>query len=265
MGWSTVKLQQGVMVLSPLGNPVAGIGHNFFRPWLYPLYSPSGRQVLQEYPFDHPFHNGLFIGWNPIKHKGRDHNFWATPPQRSEPDPMMANLGQVKTLDCCVIQSSEESLQLTQGLEWVDSDGNKLFRETRTFTFWQPSILSHAVRMESILNCLTTYPIIFEPTKFAGVGVRLDPALTPALGGRFENSSGEIGNAKCFHGNCFESLTVRSSNGCLELKIHPEGFLGPWFVRDYGLVLLNPSSPSSQTIGLGQSISHSIELTASDI
>jgi Methane oxygenase PmoA len=265
LGWSTVKLPQGVMVISALGNPVAGIGHNFFRPWLYPLYSPSGRQVLQEYPFDHPFHNGLFIGWHPIKHGGRENNFWATPPQRSDPDPMMNNLGQVRAIESSVIQSSETCIQLTQLLDWVDIDGKKLFNETRTFTLWQPGMLSHAVRMESTLTCLTADPIIFEHTKFAGIGVRLDPALTPALGGHFENSSGEVGRASLFHGNYFESLSVRSRNDDLELKINPNGFTAPWFVRDYGLVLLNPSSPSGQALGLGQCISQSVELIASDI
>lgn len=264
-GWSTVNLPQGVMAVSPLGNPVAGIGHNYFRPWLYPLYTPSGRQVLQEYPFDHPFHNGLFFGWHPIRHRGREYNFWATPPQRSEPDPMMVNLGQVRTLESFVDHSNEAQIQFVQRTEWVGMDGEKLLQETRTYTICQPDMLSHAVKMETFLTCLTPDSLVIDQTKFAGLGVRLDPALTPKLGGYFINDAGDTGSAELFHGKSFQSLKIRSRNQNLELKISPEGFIGPWFVRDYGLVLLNPTSKGSQTLELGQTISLSVELIASDI
>ena len=41
------------------------------QPWVYPLYTPAGHQVLQEFAFDHPFHNGCFVGLHPVVYAER--------------------------------------------------------------------------------------------------------------------------------------------------------------------------------------------------
>ena len=41
---------------------LGGLGSNAWRTFVFPLYTPGGHTVIQEYPFDHPFHNGFFVG-----------------------------------------------------------------------------------------------------------------------------------------------------------------------------------------------------------
>src|SRR5688500_12278347 len=47
------------------------------RPYVWPLYTPSGISVLDNAPADHPFHNGVFVAQAPAEPSGA--NFWATP------------------------------------------------------------------------------------------------------------------------------------------------------------------------------------------
>jgi len=67
------------------GRWLGGIGANYYRAWVYPLYTPRGLTVLQEFPFDHPFHLilNIAVGGNWGGQQGVDPSVW---PQRMEID-----------------------------------------------------------------------------------------------------------------------------------------------------------------------------------
>src|SRR5688500_13898876 len=48
------------------GRFLGAFGTSFYRSWVFPLYTPSGLTVLQEFAYDHPFHNGLFVAQHPV-------------------------------------------------------------------------------------------------------------------------------------------------------------------------------------------------------
>lgn len=78
------------------GNRILGAyGTSFWRSFVYPFYTPSGRTVVENFPFDHPFHNGIFVGQNPVKVGDREGNFWAFPVKRSHDDHIMKRMGRV--------------------------------------------------------------------------------------------------------------------------------------------------------------------------
>ena len=47
------------------GRCLGGFGANYYRAWVYPLCTPRGLTVIQEFPFDHPFHNGCLLYTSP--------------------------------------------------------------------------------------------------------------------------------------------------------------------------------------------------------
>ncbi len=233
-------LPQGMLAFDRLhGVPIAGIGQSFMRPWIYPLYTPGGYQVLQEFAFDHPFHNGCFIGWHPVRYDGVDHNFWATPPARSAPDPMMTNLGRIEAISPPSLTAAPDFLTAELALRWRSETGAVLAEELRSLRFWATGC-GHGIDLRSQLRAVN-HPLELPATKFAGIGIRLDPRLTPACGGWFEGSAGK-GCAAALHDRPGDFLRVEANVGdrAFGLYLEAPGFGLPWFVRDYGLILLNP-------------------------
>ena len=62
------------------GRILGGAGHNQHRAYVFPLNTPRGLCVVQEYAFDHPFHNGVFVGQAEIFLNGKVSNYWAPGP-----------------------------------------------------------------------------------------------------------------------------------------------------------------------------------------
>ena len=77
-----VNQRTHLAVHSGSGRCLGGVGANFCRNFVFPLYTPRGLTVLREFPFDHPFHNGLFVAQHPVRVAGRQGNLWAAPPLR---------------------------------------------------------------------------------------------------------------------------------------------------------------------------------------
>lgn len=258
-----LRLPQGLLAFDEArGLPVAGIGHHFFRPWLFPLYTPGGQQVLQEFAFDHPFHNGCFLGWSPVRINGVDHNFWATPPQRSQPDPMMERLGRQRLEG--EIRTSREGAKLaaTMSVSWEAHDGTPLLAEERVFTVYAGP-RAHTVHVESTLRPVAG-EVQLPVTKFAGLGVRLDPRLTQAGGAVFSGNAGQ-GDAGLLHGLPSSFVGIEACHGPhrFGLRIASRQAL-PWFVRGYGLVLLNPVTDSPRRLQAGEVLAQDITLVAHD-
>ena len=57
-----INAKTHLVVDSNTGICLGGVGANFYRPFVFPFYTPAGHTVVQEFAFDHPFHNGIFVG-----------------------------------------------------------------------------------------------------------------------------------------------------------------------------------------------------------
>lgn len=257
------RLPQGWLAFDEArGVPVAGIGHHFFRPWLFPLYTPSGQQVLQEFAFDHPFHNGCFLGWSPVRVNGVDHNFWATPPQRSQPDPMMERLGRQRLEGEIRTAREGDNLVATLSVAWDAHDGTPLLAEERVFTVCAGE-QAHTVHVQSSLRPVAG-EVQLPVTKFAGLGVRLDPRLTQAAGAVFYGDAGR-GDAGLLHGQLSSFVGVDARHGAHRFGLRiSSGQALPWFVRGYGLVLLNPVTASAHRLRVGEELRQDITLVTFD-
>ena len=55
-----VNAKTHMVVESQTGRCLGSVGSNAQRSWVFPFYTPSGHTVIQEYAFDHPFHNGFY-------------------------------------------------------------------------------------------------------------------------------------------------------------------------------------------------------------
>ena len=284
LGWR--QLPQGWMAYDESASRcIAGFGWNWCRPWIYPLYTPAGRQVLQEFPFDHPFHNGCFTGIHPVIHGDRSHNFWATPPQRSVEDSLLQNLGRVTLSAPPELSVVRDELHALLQLEWTGCHGEPLLYERRSLR-----IQSGGIANQIHIHChLTACVALTLPrTKFAGVGVRLDPALSALGEGRYAQVWGLRKNdlqaveawvssaksvldvsacdATMLHGQaleaaCFESAKREGGYGLLIHEVFPKV---PWFVRDYGLVLLNALQMRDEVLSGGDSFTWTATLAAYD-
>lgn len=219
---------------------IAGIGHNWYRPWLYPLYTPAGCQVLQEFPFDHPFHNGCFVAQHPVRFAGREANFWAVPPQREPQDDIFVNVGRVEvvTLEFPRMRSV-----------WRDPAGAPMLDEERVFDF---EVTGTETRCTVTSRKIARYgDLAFPATKFGGIGVRVDPQLLPAAGTRI------LGRHDA------PSRFVAYENDRFGLALIGEGS-APWFLRDYGLAAWNPTWKQSLSLRKGETWETSLTLVAYD-
>lgn len=87
-------------------------------------------------------------------------------------------------------------------------------------------------------------PVHFGRTKEAGIGMRYNPEMEAALGGRIESSTGGIGEAQTFDQDAdwiAVSGTVGGHDAGIAIMPYPDGERCPWFTRDYGITLYNPS------------------------
>jgi hypothetical protein len=219
---------------------IAGLGWHWYRPWLYPLYTPSGNQVLQEFPFDHPFHNGCFVAQHPVRCNGREANFWAVPPPREPNDEIFVNVGRVEMLSL--------GFPVMKCL-WRAPDGAPVLDEERSFSF---EVRERETVCEVTSRKTASYgDVEFPATKFGGICVRVEPQLLPVAGARI------IGR----HDG--PSRFVAYENGRFGFALLGDGTV-PWFLRDYGLASYNPTWKATINIPKGESFETRLTLVAYD-
>lgn len=219
---------------------IAGIGHHWYRPWLYPLYTPAGNPVLQEFPFDHPFHNGCFVAQHPVRFDGKEANFWAVPPAREPNDEVFVNVGRVEMLsfDFPVMKCL-----------WRAGDGKPVLDEVREFRF---ELRPQETICEITSRKIAAYAELeFPPTKFGGICVRVEPRLLPVAGARI------IGKHET------ASRFVAYDNGRFGLALIGEPTV-PWFLREYGLASYNATWKTAKSLKEGEVWETRLTLVAYD-
>jgi hypothetical protein len=99
------------------GRALGGIGWNFYRIWAFPFYTPRGITVLQEFPCDHPFHNGFFVGQHPVKMQDKTGNFWVSPPRRGADDALFSHIGMMQVTSGSEVSTSSIGVETIAGVD----------------------------------------------------------------------------------------------------------------------------------------------------
>lgn len=247
------------------GRCLAGVGANYYRPWLFPLYTPRGQIVLREFPFDHPFHTGCFVAQHPVHAGKRVANFWAAPPPREARDEIFVNVGRIACDPEIRTEPHEEGVRITLKCVWRDPNDEPVLDEVRAFEI---ALAGDATVCDVTSHKIAAHgPVEFPATKFGGIGARLDPRLLPDAGGSVIADEGRRGDASIAHGRAsrfvaFEGTPDGASRFGLCL-IGADRAL-PWFVRDYGLVLCNPTWQEPIELAAGESCEIRLRLVAYD-
>jgi len=243
--WSVITNERTHMVVDRgSGRALGGFGSNFYRPWVFPLYTPAGKTVIQEFAFDHPFHNGFFVAQNPVEFPGGTANFWATPPRRSDDDALFAvPPGRMHDEGDLTSTPSENGASFDLTLTWRDSAEQPVLRERRSVRFTateDATICEMASEKQAAFG-----PLTFPRTKFGSIGIRVEPRLLPPLGGTVI-ADGVRGTADVGHESSAAAIAYErgnaDGNGFGVMLMRPDPVSpGPWFIRDYGMALWNPT------------------------
>ncbi|MFZ4397215.1 MAG: DUF6807 family protein [Kiritimatiellia bacterium] len=251
-------------------------GTSFWRSWVYPFYTPSGHTVVENSPFDHPFHNGIFVGQNPVKVGDREGNFWGLPVKRAHDDPVaVRKTGRMDPQGEPAAEVTDAGVRFTLRSIWRDEQEQPMLDEERTVLL---CALPDAHVCDMTSRKTATYGAVeFPQTKFGSVCMRVEPRLLPALGGQVigcldgelrRGTADEVANTKAcdavayennvpglgLYGVCLMILDNSASSDCR----------GPWFIRDYGLATVNATQKNAILLSNGETCTATLRVVAYD-
>ena len=160
---------------------LGGFGSNYYRSWVFPLYTPQGLTVVQEFPFDHPFHNGFWVAQGPVLFERKESHFWAAPPYRRPNEPLFTHLGRVEAGRAPTIETHMSGVRFTLRSVWRDSQERPVLDETRIVDLF--SVNDAAICDMRSAKRAAYGALDYAQTKFGSIGVRVEPRLLPILGG----------------------------------------------------------------------------------
>ena len=262
-----VNARTHLVVENSSGRCLGAVGFTFYRPWVFPLYTPAGLTILQEFPYDHPFHNGCFVGQSPVRSGTREGNFWYTPPRQSLEEPGFVHIGRMEAKAPFEIRPHERGIRFSIRCIWRDEQVQPLLDELRTVDLYR---FADATLCDVISEKVSAYEDVEYPqTKHGGIGVRVEPRLLLACGGRVLGDGGRAGGAEVVHGLQSDYVAYENAGpdgrpfGVFLQSLEPSSGT-PWFVRDYGLALLNPTQQQSLRVPRGSSWVAALRVAAYD-
>ncbi|MBO9597432.1 MAG: PmoA family protein [Cohnella sp.] len=265
--WKCVENAQTTMVVErETGRTLGGFGSNFYRSWVFPLYTPDGYTVLQEFAYDHPFHNGFFVGQYPVLQDGKPANFWVVPPRRSYTDKVHVAIGRMDAPSMPSAEMIGDKVRFTLASVWRDEAERPVLDEIRTVDFYalgDATVCEMSSRKQASYGSLT-----FAQTKYGSIGMRVEPRLLSEFGGVVMADGGRKGNAEAVNQQESDFIAYENDIGggrrCGIFMHAKAGERGPWFVRDYGMAMFNPTMERSIEVEEGGEWEVSLRLVAYD-
>ncbi|MDD1650507.1 MAG: PmoA family protein [Methylococcaceae bacterium] len=250
-------------------------GTSFWRSWVYPFYTPSGYTVVENSPFDHPFHNGIFVAQNPVRVGEREGNFWALPVKRSHDDHIMKKFGRMDPQGEPAAEVTEGGVRFTLKSIWRDEQEQPMLDEERTVIL---RALPDATVCDMASRKTAAYGTAeFPKTKFGSICMRVEPRLLPSLGGQVigcvdgelcHGTADEVANAKVCDAVAYENDVpgLGVYGVCLMIldnSASPDR-RGPWFIRDYGLATVNATQNETIAVPAGGVWTAALRIVAYD-
>ena len=257
------------------GRILGGAGRNPHRAWAFPLNTPRGLNVIQEYSFDHPFHNGVFVGQGNVIKGGRTTNFWSPSPDfRQEANAVFHHLGDLRYSDPPRVEPHASGVRFTFETTWRDETGEPVLDEVRTIDI-------RAAKDATVCDVTSRKaaahgPLEFGVTKYGTIGARVQPQLLPPFGGQILAGDGgnirrgrdDIASTKPCDWVAYESEPPGLWRFGLCLRIldntaSPDR-RGPWFIRDYGMAMFNATMKDAIKLEQGQVWTTALRVVAYD-
>ena len=264
---TVVNAQTHIVVERESGRCLGAVGGNFYRPWVFPLYTPDGLTVVREFAFDHPFHNGIFVGQNPVIVGERVANYWAMPPRRSHEDQIFTNVGRMDAPKSPKTEPHDRGVQFVFESVWRDENEEPIINEIRTVNLYAAD---DATVCDVTSQKIAAYGAVQYPqTKYGSMGLRVEPRLLPVIGGVIIADDNRRGKAEVVQEQdsdfvAYESNLAKHGRFGVLMTILDEGARGPWFIRDYGMALYNPTWNRSISTPEGESWTISLRVVAYD-
>ncbi|WP_020576576.1 DUF6807 family protein [Actinopolymorpha alba] len=234
------------------GRLLAGVGNDHQRAWVFPVNTPHGIGVTQESAFDHPFHRSIFVGQGLVNAGGREAQFWAFQPDWRAPDNyIFSRIGLLRYEDP-VVEQLADGFRFTYETTWCDEELQPMFDEVRVIDV-------RSVQDATVVDLTTSKrasyaDVEFSRTKHGVIGVRVQPQLLPVLGGqviavekgeRRSGSAEDVVNGRSCDYVAYEAdvPSVGRYGVCLKALANTaaDDLTGPWFCRDYGMAMFNPT------------------------
>jgi hypothetical protein len=110
-----------------------------------------------------------------------------------------------------------------------------------------------------------TYP----QTKFGSIGIRVEPRLLPVMGGIVLGDNERKGDVEVVHEGesdfvAYQNILAGHGPFGVCMTILNKDVRGPWFIRDYGMALYNPTWTGSVSTLAGESWTVSLRVVAYD-
>ena len=267
----------GNMVLgTATGRLLGGVGHNDLRAWCYPLNTPRGLGVAQEYPFDHAFHNGVFVAQARVVRGGVLSNYWVVHPDWRSPDAHVYNhLGQLRYRERAASVPLAHGYRFTYRTTWNGADGRPVLDEVRHFDLYaapDATICDVISRKTAAYGALS-----FEANKHGSLGVRVQPQLLPPFGGEIVAGRGEelwrggadevaFGKERDFVAYEAQPTGLGRFGVCLQILSNSASDCrtGPWFIRDYGMAMFNATMSDEVVVAEGETWEAALRVVAYD-
>jgi hypothetical protein len=197
--------------------------------YIFPAYTPSGVNPLDDFPADHWHHRGLHWAWSFVEINGQRHDNWMFRTLRHHAD---APVETATTADRATLRVSNL---------WVDNDAKAWVREHVTLTIHPAQQNAREFDFELTLEALDA-PVILrgDPVKGKSYG-GFNARFAPRTGTLIRTNQGvlEKKNDDLTHYEWAEfEAAYNGRRAALRITADPANHLFPhqWVLRDYGYI-----------------------------
>ncbi|MFN7936205.1 MAG: PmoA family protein [Bryobacteraceae bacterium] len=216
------------------------IGADVRKPYLYPVFSASGKNVTRNWPMekvagetnDHPHHRGIWFNHGDVNKV----DFWSSDPLARNDNGSKIAVKKIRTA-----KGGKQGV-IAGDFEWTDKGGTVMLHEARTMTF---SASGDKRIVDFDIKLTAAIPVTFGDTKEGSFGIRLaDPLKEQKASGKMTNAEGKVGE-KAVWGKPSPWVdyagTLEGEQLGITIMDHPSnpGHPTHWHSRAYGLFAAN--------------------------
>ncbi|MCC7114461.1 MAG: PmoA family protein [Burkholderiales bacterium] len=247
------------------GRPLIALTSGEYRPYVYPLATPSGVAVTSEAPADHPHHHSLWIG--------ADHVHAQVPASEGRVEEYTYNFyldevfqgrapGRIVETGVRFAARGDDGATIVQSLEWrgpvewAAPQGRSILAEVRTTTIAverDATLVHQRSRLAPV-----TWPVRLGPTRHAYFNVRVAETMQAVFGGRILDDRGAtIGATQTPSARWIDYVGPVGGGREAGVALVPLTDVddGWWFVADWGVVTWGPFRRTARALALGESLS----------